>query len=110
MGIGHGYAVAAAVKIFNLIFKAYSSCVKRVYGLPLTTFTYLVEGHLASHQPPLRNMELVRYPCFYQRPLTEQEGWRLGLLDRLLMERSELLQQGADAKRVIAMISSLCTT
>ena len=40
----------------------------------------------------------------------EHECWRLGLLDRLLMERSELLQQGADAKRVIAMISSLCTT
>ena len=145
-------------------FKAYSSCVRRVYGLPLTTFTYLVEGHLASHQPPLRNMVLVRYPRFYQRLLTsassevaivakvvtkdarsttagnvafmrsitgldvveasrlevrnmlpvegvpEQECWRLGLLDRLLMERSELLRQGADAKKVIAMISSLCTT
>ena len=145
-------------------FKAYSSCVRRVYGLPLTTFTYLVEGHLASHQAPLRNMVLVRYPRFYQRLLTsassevaivakvvtkdarsttagnvafmrsitgldvveasrlevrnmlpvkgvpEQECWRLGLLDRLLMERSELLRQGADAKKVIAMISSLCTT
>ena len=40
----------------------------------------------------------------------EQEAWRLGLLDRLLMERDKLLRQGADAKRVIAMISSLCTT
>ena len=40
----------------------------------------------------------------------EKESWRLGLLDRLLRERSELLRQGADAKRVIAMISSLCTT
>ena len=145
-------------------FKAYSSCVRRVYGLPLNTFSYLVEGHLASHQPPLRNMVLVRYPRFYQRLLTsassevaivaevvakdarsttagnlaflgsetglevkeadrlevrsmlpvkgvpENESWRLGLLDRLLRERSELLRQGADATRVIAMISSLCTT
>ena len=145
-------------------FKAYSSCVRRVYGLPLNTFTYLVEGHLASHQPPLRNMVLARYPRFFQRLLTsassevtivagvvskdarsttagnlaflgsltgldvkeasrlevrnklplkevpEQEFWRLGLLDRLLVERSELLRKGADAKRVIAMISSLCAT
>ena len=51
-------------------FKAYSSCVRRVYGLPLNTFTYLVEGHLASHQPPLRNMVLARYPRFYQQLLT----------------------------------------
>ena len=40
----------------------------------------------------------------------EKESWRLGLLDRLMMERCELMRQGADAKRVIAMISSLCST
>ena len=39
-------------------------------GLPLNTFAFLVEGHLASHQPPLRNMVLARYPHFYQRLLT----------------------------------------
>ena len=66
-------------------FKAYSSCVRRVYGLPLKTFTYLVEGHLASHQPPLRNMVLGRYPRFYQRlvvsPRSEVEAWTVGEAD-----------------------------
>ena len=47
-------------------FKAYNSCVKRVFRLPLNTFTYLVEGHLNSGAPLLRNMVLSRYPTFYQ--------------------------------------------
>ena len=33
-------------------FKAYTSCVRRIYRLPVSTFTYLVEGHLASGIPP----------------------------------------------------------
>jgi hypothetical protein len=48
-------------------FKAYTSCVRRIYRLPISTFTYLVEGHLAAGLPPLRNMVLGRYPAFYQR-------------------------------------------
>ena len=32
-------------------FKAYNRCVKRVFRLPLNTFTYLVEGHHHSLQP-----------------------------------------------------------
>ena len=32
-------------------FKACNSCVKRVFRLPLNTFTYLVEGHHHSLQP-----------------------------------------------------------
>ena len=47
-------------------FKAYNSCVKRVFRLPLNTFTYLVEGHLNSGAPLLRNMVLGRYPTFFQ--------------------------------------------
>ena len=48
------------------VFKACNSCVKRVFRLPLNTFTYLVEGHLNAGAPLLRNMVLGRYPTFYQ--------------------------------------------
>ena len=51
-------------------FKAYSSCVRRIWRLPLDTFTYLVEGHLSLGLPPLRNMVLSRYPTFYQHLLS----------------------------------------
>ena len=145
-------------------FKAYSSCVRRVYRLPLNTFTYLVEGHLSQGLPPLRNLVLGRYASFYQRMawgpsrevammaelagkdartttwdnlnfvseatklncaredwrkvkaalpiqgVPEKETWRLGLLDSLLRERGVLEKEGKDTKRVVAMLSSLCTT
>ena len=145
-------------------FKAYNSCVKRVFRLPLNTFTYLVEGHLNSGAPLLRTMVLGRYPTFFQNlkgssseevalmaeivakdartttacnlkyltsltgldcteaskrqvkellpveSVPDKEGWRLGLLDLLLTERGVLEKEGADTKRVISMISSLCST
>ena len=47
-------------------FKACNSCVKRVFRLPVNTFTYLVEGHLNAGAPLLRNMVLGRYSTFYQ--------------------------------------------
>ena len=50
-------------------FKAYNSCVKRIWRLPLDTYTYLVEGHLTLGLPPLRNMVLSRYSTFYQHLL-----------------------------------------
>ena len=50
-------------------FKAYSSCVRRIWQLPLDTYTYLVEGHLSDGVPPLRNMVLSRYSTFYQNML-----------------------------------------
>lgn len=50
-------------------FKAWSGCVRRVYRLPLNTFTYLVEGHLASGFVPVRNQVLSRYAGFYHRLL-----------------------------------------
>ena len=128
-------------------FKAYNSCVKRVFRLPLNTFTYLVEGHLNFGAPLLRTMVLGRYPTFVQNlkrsssvevalmaelvakdartttacmayltSLTgldcvpDKESWRLGLLDILLQERGVLEKEGGDTKRVISMISSLCST
>ena len=48
-------------------FKAYSSCVRRIWRLPVNTFTYIVEGHLTSGVKPLRNLVLGRYPAFFQR-------------------------------------------
>ena len=53
----------------NSFYKAWSSCVRRLFGLPLSTFTYLVESHLAQNFTPLRNMVLGRYPAFYRRLL-----------------------------------------
>ena len=41
----------------------------------------------------------------------ESECWRLGLLDTLLQDaRCSIEKEGGDTKRVIAMISSLCST
>ena len=48
-------------------FSAYSSCVRRVYRLPVNTYTYLVEGHLSQGLTPLRNLVLGRYPPFIQK-------------------------------------------
>ena len=48
-------------------FRAYSSCVRRVYRLPINTFTYLVEGHPTQGLAPLRNLVMGRYPAFYQK-------------------------------------------
>ena len=44
-----------------------SSCVRRVFRLPINTFTYLVEGHLTQGLAPLRNLVMGRYPAFYQK-------------------------------------------
>ena len=40
-----------------------------MYQLPRSTFTYLVEGFLASSQVSLRNQVLSRYPGFYRKLL-----------------------------------------
>jgi hypothetical protein len=41
--------------------------VRRVFRLPLTTYTYLVEGHLACGFTPLRNVVLGNFVSFFQR-------------------------------------------
>ena len=48
-------------------FSAYSSCIRRIYRLPVNTYTYLVEGHLSRGLAPLRNLVLGRYPAFFQK-------------------------------------------
>ena len=146
----------------SAFFNAYTSCIRRIYRLPVSTHTFLVEGHLAAGFTPLRNLVLGRYPAFYQKltrgpsaevavmaevssrdartvtaanirhlncltkldcatessllvkralPVTEVpegESWRIGLLDILLRQRSELEKDGKDSKRVNAMLASLC--
>ena len=50
-------------------FKAWNTTVKLLYGVPRSTFTYLVEGHLAGEHPSLRNQILSRYPAFFRKLL-----------------------------------------
>ena len=42
-------------------FKAWNTTAKLVYGVPRSTFTYLVEGHFAAGHTSLRNQMLSRY-------------------------------------------------
>ena len=48
-------------------FKCWNTAVKLVYGVPRSTYTYLVEGFLAKDQKSLRNQVLSRYPRFYRK-------------------------------------------
>ena len=48
-------------------YSAYTSCVKRIYRLPVNTYSYLVEGHLSQGVVPLRNLVLGRYASFFQK-------------------------------------------
>ena len=50
-------------------FKAWNTTVKLVYGVPRSTFTYLVEGYFAAGHTSLRNQILSRYSGFYQNLL-----------------------------------------
>ena len=69
-------------------FKAWSSCVRRVYYLPMNTFTFLVEGHLAKTSVPLRNMVLGRYPAFARR-LLDSSSTEVKMMAELAMENAQ---------------------
>ena len=47
-------------------FKSWNTCVKLVYNVPLSTFTYLVEGYLASNLISMRNKVLAQYAGFFR--------------------------------------------
>ena len=51
-------------------FKAWNTCVKLVFNVPRSTFTYLVEGHFAKEHRSFRNQVLSRYPGFLQNLLS----------------------------------------
>ena len=44
------------------------------------------------------------------KQVPEGERWRLGLLDHLLELRSQLDKDDSEFKRIVAMLSSLCTS
>ena len=50
-------------------FKCWNTCVKLVYDVPRSTFTYLVEGFFAKGQPSLRNQVISRYSGFFRNLL-----------------------------------------
>ena len=47
-------------------FKCWNTCVKLVFDIPRSTFTYLVEGFFASNHTSLRNQVISRYPGFFR--------------------------------------------
>ena len=47
-------------------FRSWNTCVKLVYNVPLNTFTYLVEGYLASNLISMRNKVLAQYAGFFR--------------------------------------------
>ena len=44
------------------------------------------------------------------KEVPDSERWRLGLLDFLLQLRLQQEKEGVDTRRVVAMLSSLCST
>ena len=44
------------------------------------------------------------------REVPESDGWRIGLLDKLLMLRRQKYLRVEDNQRITAMIESLCST
>ena len=50
-------------------FKSWNTCVKLIHEVPRSTFTYLIEGHLAANHTSLRNQILSRYSGFYRKLL-----------------------------------------
>ena len=47
-------------------FKCWNTCVKLVFGIPRSTFTYLVEGFFAFSYTSLRNQVISRYSGFFR--------------------------------------------
>ena len=56
-------------KVAEQYFKAWNTCVKLVFKIPRSTFTYLIEGYFARNHSSLRNQVLSRYPGFFQKLL-----------------------------------------
>ena len=56
-------------EVAEQFFKCWNTCVKLVFDIPRSTFTYLIEGYFASQHTSLRNQVLARYPRFYRNLL-----------------------------------------
>ena len=66
-------------------FKSWNTAVKMVWGVPRSTFTYLVEGYFAQKQTSLRNQVLSRYPGFI-RGLLNSPSKEVRLLVRIVKD------------------------
>ena len=64
-------------------FKCWNTCVKLVYDIPRSTFTYLVEGFFAADQTSLRNQVLSRYSGFF-RNLLNSPSREVRILARII--------------------------
>ena len=50
-------------------FKSWNTCVKLVYSVPLSTYTYLVEGYLSMGMVTMQNKVLSQYAGFFKNLL-----------------------------------------
>ena len=66
-------------------FKSWNTTVKLVWGVPRSTFTYLVEGYFAGDQTSLRNQILSRYPGFF-RGLLSSPSKEVRILARMVKD------------------------
>ena len=66
-------------------FKSWNTAVKMVWGVPRSTFTYLVEGYFAQKQTSLRNQVLSRYPGFI-RGMLNSPSKEVRLLVRIVKD------------------------
>ena len=66
-------------------FRCWNTCIKLVYNVPRSTYTYLVEGFLASEFHSLRNQVLSRYATFY-RKLLNSPSLEIRALARIVQE------------------------
>ena len=64
-------------------FKCWTTGVKMVHGVLRSTFTYLVEGHLAAGHTSLRSQVLSRYSVFFRNVL-ESPSKEVRILSRIV--------------------------
>ena len=85
-------------------FKSWNTCVKLLYEVPRSTYTYLVEGFLAKDQTSLRNQILSRYPGFYTK-LLNSPSKEIRMLVRMVTDdpRSTTCQNLRYIRKVTAL-------
>ena len=49
--------------------QSWNTCVKLVYNVPISTYTYLVEGFLAMNMVSMRNKVMSQYSGFFRKLL-----------------------------------------
>ena len=66
-------------------FKSWNTAVKLVWGVPRSTYTYLVEGFFAENNTSLRSQILSRYPGFF-RGLLSSPSKEVRMLARMVKD------------------------